>query len=110
MVSWKFFIGRRKINPRAWINAGGIKTYAALVKQLAEIGVSPPNEEEVSDLFVPKKVEADPFAAPDIKVAAAATAPKKAKAKPKAKVTTATKKKSTGRKSADVQSNAGSSS
>jgi len=107
MVSWKFFIGRRKINPRAWIDAGGIKSYDALVKQLAEIGVSPPNEEEVSDLFVPKKVAADSSAAPDIKDAA--IAPKKAKPKAKPKSATA-KKKSTGRKSTNVRSNAGSSS
>ena len=55
MISWEYFISRRRISEAEYCQANGIDSYSALIQNLSVAGVWPPSEEQYS-AFMPKPV------------------------------------------------------
>ena len=52
MISWKFYTSRRRIDPVRWVQSRNITSYKQFVRCLKTLGISPPAEDAVKDLFV----------------------------------------------------------
>tara|TARA_Y100000034_G_C6685415_1_gene301503 strand:- start:216 stop:491 length:276 start_codon:yes stop_codon:yes gene_type:complete len=60
MISWKFYVNRRRIDQKQWFKSRNISTYQQLVRSLKALGVSPPDEKSVESLFVSVKTKTEP--------------------------------------------------
>lgn len=73
-VSWKFYVGRKRINPKKWVEARNLKNYEDFVAVLKVIGINAPARESVVDLFPepePEPVQLESIGKSRIKRAAA---------------------------------------
>jgi hypothetical protein len=56
IVNWDFYIKRKRINVKNWLESKNIKSYSDLVDATKKLGIETPPEEKVSKYF--KKPEA----------------------------------------------------
>ena len=60
IVSWNFYVRRKRLNIKEWLTRKNIKDYNDLVKVTKKLGIEPPTEENVAKYFdVPEKNKND---------------------------------------------------
>jgi hypothetical protein len=57
IVNWDFYVRRKRINVKAWIERKNIKDYNGLVEVTKKLGIETPPEEKVSKYFEKPKVK-----------------------------------------------------
>jgi len=51
IVNWDFYVSRKRINVKQWLERKNIQDYSALIEVTNKLGIETPSEEKVSKYF-----------------------------------------------------------
>jgi hypothetical protein len=57
IVNWDFYVRRKRLNVKAWLERKNIKDYKQLIEVTTKLGIETPSEEKVSEYFKKPEVK-----------------------------------------------------
>ena len=57
IVNWDFYVRRKRLNVKAWLERKNIKDYKQLIEVTTKLGIETPSKEKVSEYFKKPEVK-----------------------------------------------------